>query len=204
MKPGIFLDRDGTVIKLVEDLQLASQLKLLPHVARAIRAFHRMGFLVFIVTNQPVVARGWLKENELQEIHHELLRRLRKEGAYINAVYYCPHHLKADMKKYRKACACRKPGIGMVRQITREFHVDTKKSLMIGDMTQDILAGKRAGMKTILVGTGHGGRDKKFAVAADYRVRDLYRAALLIERLRRRGGGLFHDQNERLTSRTFI
>ena len=182
MKSGVFLDRDGVIIKQVDDLQLISQLRLLPNAAPAIPLFNKLGLLVFIVTNQPVVARGWLRENELMVIHEELLNRLRKEGAYVNAVYYCPHHPDADMKKYRVKCLCRKPGTKMLTQAAREFHVDLKRSFIIGDHSRDILAGGRAGLTTIFVGN----KNDDGSVRPNYTVKNLYAAAFLVKRIGRK------------------
>ena len=123
-----------------------------------------MGFLLIVITNQPVVARGWLSEKQLQGIHEILKRRLMKQGAEIDGIYYCPHHPQATLKKYRKLCACRKPAIGLIKEAIQTFDIDVKKSFFIGDSTRDVLAGKKAGLKTILVRTGNGGNDGKYII----------------------------------------
>ena len=186
LKKAVFLDRDGTIIALTRnfrtELRDIKELKLLPGVAKAIRILNERGFLVFIHTNQAVVARGRLTEEKLVLIHKELQRRLKEKGAWIDAFYYCPHHPKAAIKKYKIICLCRKPKTGMIRKAIKDFNVDRKRSFIIGDHTRDILTGRRAGMKTILVKTGHGGEDGTHAVEPDMIVKNLFEAALLIKK----------------------
>ncbi|HEY5220725.1 MAG TPA: HAD family hydrolase [Candidatus Paceibacterota bacterium] len=173
-RPAVFLDRDGTIIRQVELLHKPSQLKLFPAAAPAIKAFNKMGYLVVIVTNQPVVARGMIGPKEVDHIHAVLIDRLGKRGATIDAVYYCPHHPLANVKKYRMVCKCRKPAPGMILQAAKDHGIDLKKSFLIGDSTQDILAGNRAKVKMILVRTGHGGKDPwQHEGKPDFIVRDL-------------------------------
>lgn len=153
---AIFLDRDGTVVRYVDRLLRPSQLRLLPGVADAIRAFNKKGFLVILVSNQPVVARGLIEPEGVSHIHDVLIERLRVKGAGVHGAYFCPHHPNADVKKYRVRCACRKPGAGMLTKAAREYGIDLRKSWMIGDSVIDVVAGKRAGTRTMLVRTGPG------------------------------------------------
>src|SRR5207245_801321 len=106
---AVFIDRDGTTNVEVDNLRYVSQLEILPGVAEGIRKLRAMGYLIVVITNQPVVARGWITERELQEIHAELLKRLQNEKAKIDKIYYCPHHPNGNLEKYRKVCLCRKP-----------------------------------------------------------------------------------------------
>jgi histidinol-phosphate phosphatase family protein len=179
---AVFLDRDGTINREVDVLRRLKQLRILPGVSRAIAALNRLGFLVVVVTNQPVIARGWITKNELDEIHAILIRRLKKGGAKIDAVYYCPHHPQANLERYRMRCRCRKPNIGMVMKAVKKFKIDVKKSFMVGDSTRDILTGKRAGLKTILVMTGYAGKDGKYAVKADFVAKNLLGAVKIIKK----------------------
>ncbi len=158
-RPAIFLDRDGTLIRQVELLHIPSQIKIFSGVISAIKAFNKLGYLVVIVTNQPVVARGIIGLREVDRIHAALVDRLGKKGAKIDAVYYCPHHPQATVKRYRTACKCRKPRPGMVLRAVKEHNIDLKRSFLVGDSTQDVLAANRAKVKMILVKTGHGGKD---------------------------------------------
>lgn len=182
MKKAVFLDRDGTINREVDNLRDLSQLHLLPGAARAIARLNKLGYLVIVVTNQPVVARGLITEKELDEIHAVLIDRFKKKGSHIDAVYYCPHHPEANLKKYRLQCRCRKPNIGLIKTAVEKFGVDTKKSFMIGDSTRDVLAGERAGLRTILVKTGYAGKDGKYKIQPDFFVKNLSKAVEIIKK----------------------
>jgi histidinol-phosphate phosphatase family protein len=179
---AVFLDRDGTINKEVNVLRSLKQLRILPGAGAAIKKLNRLGFLVIVVTNQPVVARGWLTKKEVDEIHTVMVKRVGKSGAKIDAIYYCPHHPEANLKKYRLTCRCRKPNIGMVLSAAKKFGVNLRKSFMVGDSTRDILTGKRAGLKTVLVKTGYAGLDGKYRVEPDFTAKDLRSAANIISR----------------------
>ncbi len=177
---AVFLDRDGTIIQQVELMCQVSKLRLLPGAAEAIRLFNQENLPVIIVTNQPVIARGICTEHEVELIHDELKRRLLNKGARIDAIYFCPHHPNATLEKYRVKCSCRKPEPGMILRAAHEQRVDLGRSVMIGDTTQDVLAGARGGTRTILVRTGHGGRDPwQYDCAPDWTAKNLLEAARL-------------------------
>jgi len=179
----VFLDRDGTIIRQVELLHKPSQLKIFPPSAAAIKIFNQLGYVTVVVTNQPVVARGIIGPKEVDRIHAVLIDRLAKRGAKIDAVYFCPHHPKANVKKYRMVCKCRKPAVGMIMEAVKKFNIDLKKSFLIGDSSPDVLAGNRAKTRTILVKTGHGGRDAwQYEGRPDFVVKDLAGAALIIKK----------------------
>lgn len=186
MKRAVFLDRDGVILALTDEflneLSHVRQMRLLPGAAKGIRMLNKAGFLVFIHTNQAVVARGRLTEEKLQMIHRVLLGRLKKNGARIDAIYYCPHHPRGSVKKYRIICACRKPGIGNIRKAARQFSLNLRQSFIVGDNTRDILTGKRAHMKMILVKTGNAGKDGEYAVKPDAVVKNLLEAAKFIKK----------------------
>lgn len=179
---AVFLDRDGTINREVDVLRYIKQLRILPGVDRAIKLINKLGFLAIVVTNQPVIARGWRTEKEVDEIHAVLISRLAKKGAKIDAIFYCPHHPNANLKKYRVHCRCRKPNAGMIMKAAKKFGINLRKSFMIGDMTQDILSGKRAGAKTILLKTGFAGKDKKYKAKPNFIAKDLKEAAQIIKR----------------------
>ncbi|MBI4009514.1 HAD family hydrolase [Candidatus Roizmanbacteria bacterium] len=183
MKKAVFLDRDGVINKEVDNLRDVKQLLLLPHVSEAIKILNRNNFLVIIITNQPVVARGWISEKGLNEIHQELLQRLKKQGAKIDAIYCCPHHPNASLVEYRKDCEDRKPNIGMIKKAGEDFNISLKNSFFIGDSTTDLETAKRAGSKSILLQTGYAGKDGKFKSKADFVVKNLYEAVKLICKL---------------------
>lgn len=180
---AVFLDRDGTINREVDILRRLDQLNILPGAAQAIRELNRLGYLAIVITNQPVVARGWLTEKEIDEIHAVLVERLGKKGAKLDAIYYCPHHPNANLKRYRLECRCRKPNIGLVREAIKKFKINPRKSFMVGDSTRDILTGKRVGLKTILVKTGYAGKDGKYNAVPDFVAKDLREAVRIIRRV---------------------
>ena len=189
MAPGaraVFLDRDGTINQEVDLLRDLRRLRLIPGAASGIRALNRLRFRVIVITNQPVVARGWVSEEELGRIHRTLEERLGRRGARLDAIFYCPHHPDADLSRYRVRCRCRKPGTALIRRAARRFGIALDRSFMVGDSTRDILAGKRAGLTTILVSTGCGGRDGKYRVRPDHTARNLEEAAKLLGRISER------------------
>lgn len=182
---AVFLDRDGTINREVDVLRSACELRILRGAAKAIRALNKLGFLVVVITNQAVVARGWIKEKGVDRIHAVLVNRLKKRGAQIDAIYYCPHHPQANLKKYRLRCRCRKPNIGMILKAAKKLGIKIRGSFMVGDTTRDILAGKRARLKTILVKTGYGGEDGYHKnVKPDYVAKNLLEAVRIIKNLK--------------------
>lgn len=182
MSKAVFLDRDGTINCEVNILSDVKQLRLMRGVADAIKKINNLGFLVIVITNQAVVARGLITENELADIHKSLTNRLLKSGAKLDAIYYCPHHPQANIKKYRKECVCRKPNTGMIERAIKNFKIDIKKSFLVGDTTGDILTGQRAKLKTILVKTGYAGKDKKFNINPDFVAKNLNEAVNIIKK----------------------
>jgi D-glycero-D-manno-heptose 1,7-bisphosphate phosphatase len=180
---AVFLDRDGTINREVDVLRNVRQLRLLPGVAGAIADLNRMGYLTVIVTNQPVIARGWLTERQVEHIHDILRARLIKGGAHIDAVYYCPHHPDANLKKYRKKCSCRKPKPGMLNAAIKRFSIDRANSFMVGDHAWDIMAGKAAKLRTILVRTSMRSSDPAHThVKPDFVAKDLAAAVRIIKK----------------------
>lgn len=171
---AVFMDRDGTINEEVGYLSRLEQMKLFPRSAEAIRMLNGKGIKVVVVTNQSGVARGYFGEDFVSEAHAFLQERLRQEGAFIDAFYYCPHHPTEGVLPYRRACSCRKPGAGMLLQASRDLHIDLSRSYMVGDMMKDVQAGKKAGTKGILVKTGYGAAEKADEGAApDYIAADL-------------------------------
>ncbi len=185
MKPAFLalVDRDGTINEEVDLLHHESRLVLIPEAAKGIGLLNSHGIKVAIVTNQPVVARGMCSEEDVQRINKKLAELLGREGARIDAVYYCPHHPDHHPEgnpEYRKECYCRKPKTGMLEEASKKFHVPPERCFMIGDSTRDIAAGRDFGCRTILVGTGYGGRDGRYTAAPDYACGNLYEAAKLV------------------------
>lgn len=152
---AIFLDRDGTINKYVGFLTDINDFELIPGVAEAIRKINESGYLAIVITNQPVIARGEVTFEELNEIHNKMETLLGLEGAYVDGLYYCPHHphkgYEGEVPELKIECECRKPKPGMILQAAKDFNIDLSKSYMIGDGENDILAGKAAGCKTVLI-----------------------------------------------------
>ena len=156
---AIFLDRDGTINKYVGFLRNIDDFELIDGVAEAIRKINESGYLAVVVTNQPVVARGEVSFEELEEIHSKMETLLGKEGAYLDAIYYCPHHphkgYEGERPELKIDCDCRKPKPGMLLKAAEDFNIDLSKSWMVGDGENDIQAGINAGCKTVLLSNGN-------------------------------------------------
>ena len=146
---AIFLDRDGTINKYVGFLTKPEQFELLPGVAEAIKMINQSGYLAIVVTNQPVIARGDCTWEELQQIHDKMETELGKEGAFLDAIYICPHHkdkgFEGERPEYKFDCECRKPKPGLLLQAAKDFNIDLSQSIMIGDSENDFKAGVNAG-----------------------------------------------------------
>lgn len=173
----IFLDRDGTINEYVGFLRKKEDLKLMPGVVEAIRKINNSEYLCIVVTNQPVVARGEVTFDELEEIHKRLETLLGNEGVYVDDIYYCPHHpdkgFDGEVPELKFECDCRKPKTGMIRKASEKYNIDVEESFIIGDSTLDIMLGKNANMQSTLVLTGQAGQDNKYDVEPDMVANDL-------------------------------
>ena len=153
---AIFLDRDGTINKYVGFLTDINEFELLDGVTEAIKMINESGYLAIVVTNQPVIARGEVSVEELQEIHNKMETLLGQAGAYIDDIFYCPHHphkgYEGERPEYKIECECRKPKPGMLFAAAEKYNIDLSESWMIGDGENDIEAGKNAGCKVCAVG----------------------------------------------------
>lgn len=152
---AIFLDRDGTINKYVGFLRDIDEFELIDGVADAIKMINQSGYLAIVVTNQPVIARGEVSLEELDAIHNKMETLLGEAGAYVDAIYYCPHHpdkgFEGERPEYKKICDCRKPKPGMLIKAAKDYNIDLKESWMIGDGLNDIEAGKAAGCRIALL-----------------------------------------------------
>ena len=148
---AIFLDRDGTINKYVGFLTDINEFESLDGVTEAIKMINESGYLAIVVTNQPVIARGEVSVEELQEIHNKMETLLGQAGAYIDDIFYCPHHphkgYEGERPEYKIECECRKPKPGMLFAAAEKYNIDLSESWMIGDGENDIEAGKNAGCK---------------------------------------------------------
>lgn len=166
LKKAVFLDRDGVInevlSKRVKFVNKPEQMYLLERVGEGIKLLNEADYLVFVVTNQGGVGLGYMKEDILKKVHEKMKKEIAKSGGRIDDIIYCPH-------KPNAGCACRKPEPEMLHMLAAKHKVDVKKSFMVGDRDVDILAGKQAGTKTILIGDELG--------LADYQFPTLYDAA---------------------------
>lgn len=153
---AIFLDRDGTLNKYVGFLTDKDNLELTDGAAEAVKKINESGYLAIVASNQPVIARGEVSFEELDEIHNKLETLLGEGGAYLDAIYFCPHHpdkgFAGERPEYKIDCDCRKPKAGMLLKAAKKFNIDLANSWMIGDGENDILCGKNAGCKTAFIG----------------------------------------------------
>lgn len=152
---AVFLDRDGTINKYKGFMRDIDEFELIPGVAKAIKKINSSGYLCIVVTNQPVIARGEVTYEQLDEIHNKMETLLGLEGAYIDGLYYCPHHphkgYEGEIPELKIECDCRKPKPGMLLNAAKDFNIDLSRSYMVGDGENDIKAGNTAGCKTILI-----------------------------------------------------
>ena len=180
----IFLDRDGTINKYIPFLVDIDKFELIPNVADAIKQINSSEYLCIVITNQPVIARGECSFDELEQIHKKMETLLGQSGAYIDGLYYCPHHpdkgFDGEVKELKINCECRKPGIGMINKAISDFNIDKEGSYIIGDSTLDIKLAEYAKLNSILVRTGLAGTDKKYDVTPTYIADDLNDAIKLI------------------------
>ena len=169
---AVFLDRDGTLNRYVGFLRHIDEFELLHGVGEAVRRINASGYLAVVVTNQPVIARGEVTVPQLDEIHRKLETLLGAEGAYLDALYYCPHHphkgYEGEVPELKIDCSCRKPKPGMLLTAAEELNIDLSASFMVGDGENDILAGRAAGCRTVLIGDGAFGQDVTVPSLAEF------------------------------------
>ena len=181
---AVFVDRDGTLNPHRGFLRRADQFDLFPGIAESVRRLNELEYRVIVVTNQPVIARGESSFRDVRDIHDKLETLLGGVGAYVDAIYMCPHHpdrgFPGEVAELKIACDCRKPGTGMIERATADFNIDLAQSWLIGDTTSDIEVARRAGLRSILVRTGEGGLDKKYSAEADHMAEDFNHAVAWI------------------------
>lgn len=155
---AIFLDRDGTINKYVGFLRSTEELELLPDATEAICSINTSGYLAVVITNQPVIARGEVTWESLEEIHNKMETELGKQGAYLDGIYFCPHHphkgYEGEIPELKFDCDCRKPKPGLLIKASQDLNIDLEKSWMIGDSDSDVQAGEAAGCKAVKIEEG--------------------------------------------------
>lgn len=180
-KNVVFVDRDGCLNKEKGRITNENDLELLDGSAKAILNFNNASIPVICVTNQPVIARGDITMAKLDKIHARLDFLLGNEGAFIDKLYYCPHHpdkgFDGEILKYKIDCNCRKPNVGMIFQAAQENSIDLGKSWLIGDSSTDIAVAQKCGLRSVLLLTGYGGSDLKENVMPNYIFEDLIDAS---------------------------
>ncbi len=177
--PAVFLDRDGTINREVEYLHDPKKFELLPNALQGLKKVQDMGYRLVIVTNQGGIGLGYYTEEDFYRVNREMFRQLSDGGVKIDKIYFCPHNVT-------EGCRCRKPETGLLQQAVKDLNLDLAHSFMIGDKTIDLETGRRAGIRKILVKTGHAGADKVYSVQPDYTARDLLDAAEWILQTERR------------------
>ena len=167
---AIFLDRDGTINVYKGFLYARDEMELIPGAAKAIRTFRSLGYLVIVVTNQPVVARGQCSIRELQRIHNRMEQLLGADGAYVDDIYFCPHHpdsgFPGEDKQYKIHCDCRKPAPGMIMKAKETYNIDLHRSYMVGDSVIDVETAVNAGCTPVFLRSGHSAEGEPQGVAA--------------------------------------
>ena len=187
-RPAAFIDRDWTLTGDRAALEGHSpsegegpegyvtspeRLYLLPGSARAVRLLNAAGVLAIVVTNQSAVARGYMREEDLEAVHRRLHELLAAEGAHLDDILYCPHFAEGVVPRYAVTCRCRKPEPGLILEAARRHHIDLARSVMIGDAETDVEAGRRAGCRTVLVRPAPAARE---STCADHVADDLLAA----------------------------
>jgi D,D-heptose 1,7-bisphosphate phosphatase len=169
---AIFIDRDGVINEEMGRISKHENFHLTPGSKKAIKAINESNYRAVLVTNQPVIARGDCSEEDLKNIHNKMEALLGASGAYLDRIEYCPHHpdkgFPGERAELKIECNCRKPAIGMIEKAQKELNIDLRQSWFIGDSTADMLAASTAGIRSILVQTGHAGLDEKYPVLPDY------------------------------------
>jgi len=169
MKKAVFLDRDGTINVDYGYVGKVEKFELLPRVRDALKLLQEKGFLLFVISNQSGVNRGYYTQEDLQAVHDKMVAEFGKDGVVFSEAFYCLH--RPDER-----CACRKPSPKAVRDIARKYDIDLAQSFFIGDKETDVLTGKNAGTKTVLVSSERG------TTPCDYAAADLFDAASWIAR----------------------
>ena len=174
---AIFLDRDGTMNVSKGFISNADDLELIPGTIEAIKAINKSGALAIVITNQPVIARGECSFEELHNIHNKLKTLLGEKGAFVDDIFYCPHHpdkgFEGEVPELKFDCECRKPKTGMINEAVDKYNIDLSKSYMVGDSTMDLELARNAGVKSVLVDTGFAGNDGKYGRSCDIEAKDL-------------------------------
>lgn len=180
-KRAIFIDKDGTLVENVPYNVNPGLLELTWQAGPALQLLRQMGYALIVVTNQPGVAKGLFTETALGVLHHRLSEMLVQYGVALDGIYYCPHSPEGVINRYTISCTCRKPMPGMLFRAAREHDIDLRQSWMIGDILNDVEAGRRAGCRTVLIDNGNETEWKMSPLRTPHlKAANLYAAATLI------------------------
>jgi histidinol-phosphate phosphatase family protein len=166
---AVFLDRDGTIAKDVHYCRRVEDLEILPHVPDAIRLLNQARYKVVVITNQSGIARGYFTQETLSSIHEKMKAELKEHGAFIDAIYVCPHHPD-------EGCQCRKPNPTLLTRAATDIGLALDQSYMIGDDPKDVGAGRAAGCRTVWLSADHNHQSDSPAVPCDHTAADLLEA----------------------------
>ena len=180
MNKAVLFDRDGTLIEAVHYLNDPDKVVLQAGVVGALQSLRAAGYLLIVVTNQSGIGRGLIAQNDYEAVQERMLRLLAAHDIAIAAVYHCPHHPTEATGAYRRACDCRKPGTGMLEAAIRDHQLERSASFIVGDSVSDVQAGQGAGLRTILVRTGHGAAtiEEAASIEADHIAEDVHDAVV--------------------------
>jgi D-glycero-D-manno-heptose 1,7-bisphosphate phosphatase len=165
MRPAVFIDRDGTINEQRGYINHMRRFVLLPGVGEAISLLNKNNHIVVVTSNQSGVARGYFPIELVQDIHELMKGELEKDNAYLDGIYFCPHHPDGVVPEYRRECGCRKPNIGLIKKAAAELDMDMEASYVIGDRLLDIEFAHNANLPGILVLTGYGKGELKYSMA---------------------------------------
>lgn len=178
---AIFLDKDGTLVENIPYSVNPGLLQLTWHAGPGLQLFKQLGYALFVVTNQPGVAKGLFTESALGAVEHRLSELLAQYDVRLDGFYYCPHSPDGVVERYAVSCTCRKPLPGMLYRAANEHGIDLTHSWMIGDILNDVEAGRRAGCRTVLIDNGNETEWKLSAQRTPHlTASDLYTAAGMI------------------------
>lgn len=180
--PAVFLDKDGTLIPDVPYNVDPAKIELASGAGEALRSLSHAGYKLIVISNQSGVARGYFEEAALAGVKARLQELLNPDGVMLSGFYYCPHHPTGSIEHYRIDCLCRKPKPGLILKAAEDHEIDLSMSWMIGDILNDVEAGRKAGCKTILIDNGN---ETEWILSPDripdYRVADLRQAAAIVQ-----------------------
>jgi D-glycero-D-manno-heptose 1,7-bisphosphate phosphatase len=180
---AIFIDRDGTLNEEVGYITEVTQFRLYNFASEAVRLINDAGLRAIVLTNQSGIARGLFDEQFLLRLHRRMEESLKLGGARLDAIYYCPHHPELGEPPYRQDCECRKPKPGLIERAMKDFHLNLRRSFVIGDRYRDVEMGCRAGTRCVMVMTGHG-REEFRSQRASWKVQPEHIAENMLEAVR--------------------